>query len=204
MNRRKSHGSAGPRLGLALMLAGVWLAAGCASLCNKHLALYRDTEAKGPSPAGQALVLTDPQLVQVVLPGSGLQVAGGLPWAPEQPSYETDYYRLSVDRVDGIPVYQGKCLDTTPTFSLEMRPGPRRLLVRLDLYGPGGHDKVQETANLNLEAGGVYFLYPDPEAARNRQLVLKVQRLPGAYDPGLRTRIMDWNRGHYPGRNLAD
>jgi hypothetical protein len=203
MKSRKRRGNSGLRLGLAF-LAGAWLLAGCASLCTKHLALYRDVEAKSLPTSAQVLVLTDPQLVQAVTSAPGLNLAAGLPWAPEQPFYNTDYYRLSVDKVDGMPVYQGKCLDTTPTYSLEVRPGERRLLARLDLFGPGGHEKVQEVASLTLEAGGVYFLSPESEPLRNRQLVLKVQRLPQAYDAGLRTRVMDWNRQHYQGRNLAD
>lgn len=185
------------------LLAGAWLLAGCSELCTKRLYLYRDTEVKGRPTSGQALLITDPQLAQALAPAAS-DLKGGLPWAPEQPFYESDYYRLSVEAVDDKSVFQGLCLDTTPTFSVEVHPGARRLRARLDLFGSWGREKVQEVTAVNLEAGGVYFLSPENDAVKNRQLVLKVRRLPVAYDAGLRTRVLDWNRQHLTGRSIAD
>jgi hypothetical protein len=200
MMRRKWHGILW--LWLAL-LAGAWLLAGCSQLCTKRLYLYRDAEAKGRPTSGQALLITDPQLAQALAPAA-VNLQGGLPWAPEQPFYESDYYQLSMEAVDDQPVYQGLCLDTTPTYSLEVRPGARRLRLSLNLFGPWGREKVQEVAAVNLVPGGVYFLSPEMDAAKSRHLVLKVQRLPQEYDAQLRTRVMDWNRQHLTGRTIAD
>jgi hypothetical protein len=186
-----------------LLAAGIWLLAGCAQLCTKHLLLYREAAAKGQPTSGQALLITDPQLAQALAPGAA-NLNSSLPWAPDQPFYESDCYQLSMDRVEDQPVYQGLCLDTTPTYSLEVRPGARRLNLRLNLFGPWGKEAVREAAAVNLEAGVVYFLYPEAEAARNRQLVLKVEPLLKGYDASLRQRVMDWNRQHYPARTIAD
>jgi hypothetical protein len=185
------------------LVAGVWLLAGCAQLCTKHLLLFREAAAKGRPTSGQALLITDPQLAQALAPGAP-NLNGPLPWAPDQPFYESDCYQLSMDAVDDQPVYQGLCLDTPPTYSLEVRPGARRLKLRLNLFGPWGKEAVREVAAVNLKAGGVYFLTPEGGAAQRRQLVLKVQPLLEGYDAKLRQRVMDWNRQHYPARTIAD
>jgi len=193
----------GRRWGLLVALwAGLWLCSGCASLCTKHLTLYRDTQTKGLPTSSQALLLTNPDLARAVAPGANLPA--GLPWALKQPAYEADFYLLSLDAVDGQPVYQGLCLDTTTTDSLEVHPGSRRLAVRLELFGPWGQEKVKETVTLDLVPGRVYFLYPGSEGLGNRQLVLKVQYLDLAYDAGVRTRVQDWNRQHQPARTITD
>ena len=117
------------------------MAAGRLRLCTKHLYLYRDTPQKMP-PAEMALLIADPNLAQAALPGANLNL-GGAPWAPEQPSYQTETYRLSIEDLDGQKVYQGQCLDTTPTYAVEMRPGNRRIAVRVDLLGPEGQEKFR-------------------------------------------------------------
>jgi len=122
----------------------------------------------------------------------------------EEKVQEGDAYRLSLDRVDGKPVYQGLCLDTTPTLACEVRPGPRQVLVRLDMFGTWGHEKITEGARLTLEPGKCYFLRPDCAELKNRRLLLKVDPLPDAYTPELRGRIADWERRHSKGRDLAD
>jgi hypothetical protein len=185
------------------LLTVLWLVAGC-GLCKKHLPLYRDTETKSLPTSEMALLITDPGLVEAVSPGAKGLTEGGYPWMAEQSVHETEAYRLSLDRVDGKPVYQGMCLDTTPTYSLEVRPGDRRLHTRVDLYGPGGQEKLSEVATVNLDTGGAYFVRPDWEALKDRHLVLKVQRLPEPYSDQLRSRVADWNRGHDRTRQLAD
>jgi hypothetical protein len=186
-----------------LLAAGVWGLSGCANLCTKHLLLYREAAARGRPTSGQALLLTDPQLAQALAPGA-VNLNNTLPWAPDQPFYQSDCYQLSMDRVNDQPVYQGLCLDTTSTYSLEVGPGGRQLQLRLDLFGSWGKEAVREAVAVDLKAGGVYFLYPEGEAAKRRQLVLKVQPLLKDYDAKLRQRVMDWNRQHYPARTIAD
>jgi hypothetical protein len=186
-----------------LLVAGVLGLTGCANLCTKHLLLYREAAAKGQPTSGQALLITDPQLAQVLAPGAA-NLNQTLPWAPDQPFYQSDCYQLSMDRVEDQPVYQGLCLDTTSTYSLEVHPGARRLNLRLDLFGPWGKEAVREVTTVDLKAGEVYFLYPEGGAAQKRQLVLKVQPLLKGYDAQVRQRVMDWNRQHYPARTIAD
>ena len=187
---------------LTALLAGSLLLAGCSNLCTKRLPIYRDTPEKAQSPADMALLITDPNLVQAVMPGSYNGPAGA--WADERPNYESDVYHLSVDSVDGRVVYQGMCMDTTPTYVCEVRPGSRQLVVRLDLYGSWGQEKVRETTRLNLEPGKCYFLRPDWEEMKNHNLLLKVEPLAAAYTPELRSRVAAWERAHEKGRDLAD
>ena len=175
-------------LGLA---ASLWLLAGCA-LCTKHLYLYRDTPQKMP-PAEMALLIADPNLAQAALPGANLDL-GGAQWAPEQPSYQTEAYRLSIENLDGQKVYQGLCLDTTPTYAVEMRPGSRRIAGRAELLGPGGQEKFNDSVQVNLQAGKVYFIRPDWTELQNKRLVLKVESLPGTYTPEVRARVIDRQR----------
>ena len=190
-------------LGLAAFLAACWLLAGC-NLCTKHLYLYRDAEPKS-LPAGEmALLLTDPGLAAAVTSGAGGFPEGGCKWDQDQSIHEADTYRLSLDRVDDKRVYQGRCLDVTPTYSLEVRPGARRVQARLDLYGSWGTERTREVKEIDLAGGGVYFLQPDCTALQNRQFVLQVRRLPEAYTPQLRTKVTDWNRQHDKTRKLAD
>jgi len=171
------------------LLAGLVLLAGC---CTKHLYLYRETPQKEP-PAQVALVITDPNLVQAVLTGVDLHLQEA-PWAPDQPSYSTEVYRLAISRVDGQKVYQGQCLDYRPTYAVELKPGARRLAVRVDLLGPKGQEIFTDTVQLNLQAGQGYFLRPDWRELLNRRLVVKTETLPQAYTPGFRARVIDWEK----------
>jgi hypothetical protein len=128
----------------------------------------------------------------------------GCPWAEEKPAYETDAYQLSLEALDGVPVYQGLCMDNPPTFACEVRPGPREVRARLDLFGPWGQEKKKEIVKLTLEPGKAYFLRPDWEALRNKNFVVKVDPLPEAYTPELRTKVVSWERTHWKGRELAE
>ena len=143
---------AGRRLRAWLALAvGLCLLAGCAALCTKHLYLFREAAPKQP-PAQVALVITDPTLVQAVMPGADLHLQGAQ-WAPLQPSYTTAMYRLQIETVDGQKVYQGLCLDYLPIFAVELKPGSRRLAVRADLMSPEGQEKFTDTVQVDLQAG---------------------------------------------------
>jgi len=188
---------------LAALLAGQWLL-GCTNLCTKRLYLYRDTPEKGQAPANMALLITDPNLAKAVMasPPSGL--GAGCEWAEEKPAYETSAYLLSIDGFDGKPVYQGLCMDTTPTYACEVRPGPREVRVRMDLFGPWGHENKKEIKKLTLEPGKTYFFRPDSGELQNKNFLLKVDSLPDAYTPELRARVVDWERTHSKGRELAD
>ncbi|MCX5888918.1 MAG: hypothetical protein NTY36_05630 [Deltaproteobacteria bacterium] len=178
------------RLWLGL-IASLWLLAGCA-LCTKHLFLYRETPQKMP-PAETALLITDPNLAQAALPGVNFDL-GGAPWAPEQPFYQTEAYRLAIEDLDGQKVYQGQCLDTTPTYAVEVRPGSRRIAGRADLLGPAGQEKFNDSVQVNLQAGKVYLIRPDWTELQNKHLVLKVEALPGTYTPEVRARLIDRRR----------
>jgi len=187
--KRRSKHSLWPWLGLAV---GLGLLAGCVTLCNKHLYLYREAPQKQP-PEQLALVMVDPNLVQAVMPGANLNLQGAQ-WAPLQPSYPTEMYRLAIERVDGQKVYQGMCLDYLPTYLMELRPGARRLEMRADLMGPEGKEKITDTVQLNLQAGQAYFLRPDWQEFLNRRLVVKAEPLVEAYTPLLRARVIDRQR----------
>ena len=189
---------------LAALLAGPGLLVGCASLCTKRLAIYRDTPEKSQPPANMALLVTDPDLAQAVMSGSGSYRGGGCQWASDEKVQEGDAYRLSMDRVDDKPVYQGLCLDTTSTYACEIRPGSRQVQLRLDLSGSWGQERVRETARLNLEPGKCYFLRPDCDELKNRRLLLKVEPLPEAYAPALRARVAAWVQSHEKGRDLVE
>jgi hypothetical protein len=189
---------------LIALLAGSCLLGGCASLCTKRLALYRDTPEKASAPANTALLITDPNLAAAVLPGAGSYQGAGSQWMSEDKVQEGDVYRLSMDRVDDKPVYQGLCMDTTPTYACEVRPGSRQVSLKLDMFGSWGQERVREVARLTLEPGKCYFLRPDWEELRNRRLLLKVEPLPQAYTPELRSRVVNWERGHEKGRDLVD
>lgn len=184
----------------AALAAGLWLLAGCGGLCTKHLFLYRETPQKTP-PAQTALLIAHPDLAQAALPGADLNLQGA-PWAPEQPFYQTEAYRLSLEALDGKKVYQGMCLDTTPTYAVEARPGSRRLTVRLDLLGPAGQEKFNDVLQLDLQAGQAYFIQPEWGELINRRLVLKAVDLPGDYTPEMRTRIIDQRRRTSPNASL--
>lgn len=175
-------------LGLA---ASLWLLAGCA-LCTKHLLLFRDSPQK-MTPGDAALLIADPNLAQVALPGANLDL-GGAPWAPEQLSYQTEAYRLTIEKLDGQKIYQGQCLDTSPTYAVELRPGSRQIAGRADLLGPGGQEIFNDSIRVNLQAGKVYFVRPDWTELQNRRLVLKVESLPGTYTPEVRARLIDRRR----------
>ncbi len=175
-------------LGLA---ASLWLLAGC-GLCTKHLYLYRDSAQKMP-PTEMALLIADPELATAALPGANLNLQGAS-WAPEQPSYQTEAYRLSIEDVDGQKVYQGMCLDTTSTYAVEVRPGNRRIGVRVDLLGPGGQEKFNDVVQFNLQPGKAYLLKPDWGELQNRRLVIQVEPLPGAYTAEVRARLIDRRR----------
>jgi hypothetical protein len=174
------------------------------NLCKLRLYLYRDVEQKSLPPGQMALLISDPAIVAAVLPEAAAKLPAGLPWAPEQPSYEKDYYQLSIDGLDGHLVYQGRCLNVTPTYLCEVRPGSRQVMARLELFGPSGQQSRKETASLTLEPGGVYFLYPDWQDAAQKTLRLKVQRLPVKYDAALRSSVMAWLHRNTQGRTLED
>jgi hypothetical protein len=171
------------------LMVGLGLLAGC---CYKHLYIYRETPQKEP-PAQVALVVTDPNLMQAVLPGADLHLQGA-PWAPDQPSYSTEVYRMAISRVDDRKVYQGQCLDIQPTYAVELKPGARRLAVRVDLLGPKGQEIFTDTVQVNLQAGHGYFLRPDWQELLNRRLAIKTETLPEAYTPGFRARVIDWEK----------
>ena len=189
---------------LAVLSAGLWLLAGCASLCTKRLALYRDTPEKAQPPAHMALLVTDPNFAKAVMTGPGSYQGGGCQWASEEQVQEGDVYRLSMDRVDDKPVYQGLCMDTTPTYACEVRPGSRQVLLKLDISGSWGQERVREVARLTLEPGKCYFLRPDCEELKNRRLLLKVEPMSDAYTSELRARVAAWERRHSKGRDLAE
>jgi hypothetical protein len=189
---------------LAALLAGQGLLVGCASLCTKRLGLYRDTPAKAQPPANMALLIMDPNMAKAVFAGSGSYLGDGGQWMSEEVAQQGDVYRLSMDRVDDKPVYQGLCMDTTPTYACEVRPGSRQVLLKLDMFGSWGQERVREVTRLTLEPGKCYFLRPDWEELRNRRLLLKVEPVPDAYTPALRARVIGWERGHSKGRDLAD
>ncbi len=180
------------RRGLVLVSAltlGLGLLAGCAggSLCTKHL--YLDREGPQKLPPGQvALLIAKPDTAEVALPGANLNLQGA-GWAPEQPSQPTDVYKLSIQTVDGAKVYQGMCLDTLPTYAVELRPGQRRVEVRVDLLGPGGMEKFTDTVQLNLQPSMVYFLHPDWQELLNRHLTVKMEILQ-PYTPEVRARLI--------------
>ena len=188
---------------LGIFLAGQWLL-GCASLCTKRLYLYRDAPEKRQTPAKMALLITDPNLARAVMASPPGSPGAGCQWAEEKPAHEADAYRLSIDGFDGNAVYQGLCMDITPTYACEARPGSRQVRVRLDLFGSWGHESKKEMINLTLEPGKSYFLRPDCGELQNKNFVLKVDSLPDAYTPELRARVVDWERRHKKGKSLAD
>jgi hypothetical protein len=95
-------------------------------------------------------------------------------------------------------------MNITPSYVCEVRPGSRRVLASLNLFGPWGRQSVKDTASLTLEPGGVYFLYPDWEGASNKTLRLQAERLPVSYNAALRAKLMDWLRRHTQGRSLEN
>jgi hypothetical protein len=190
---------------LLALIAASGLLPGCLdNLCTKRLYIYRDAEPKSLPPADLALLIADPAIVAALLPDAAPKATGGMPWAPEQPAYASDFYQLSIDGLDDRLVYQGRCMDITPSFVCEVRPGPRRVLASLNLFGPWGQQRVKDTASLTLEPGGVYFLSPDWEVASKRTLRLQVERLPASYDAAFRAKLIDWLRLHTKGRSLEN
>lgn len=190
---------------LLALTAATGLLAGCLdNLCTKRLYLYRDVEQKSLPPADMALLIADPAIVAALLPEAAPQVTRGLPWAPEQPAYASDFYQLSIDGLDGRRVYQGLCLNITPNYVCEVRPGSRQVMASLKLVGPWGQQHVKDNAALTLEPGGVYFLYPDWEGASNKTLRLQAERLPASYNAAVRAKLMDWLRRHTQGRSLEN
>ena len=187
------------------LIAAPGLLPGCLdNLCTKRLYIYRDAEPKSLPPANMALLIADPAIVTALLPEAAPKVTPGLPWAPEQPAYASDFYQLSIDGLDDILVYQGRCMNITPTSVCEVKPGPRRILARLALFGPWGTQRLKEVTSHTLEPGGVYFLYPDMPEASKRMLRLKIERLPVSYDAALRAKLMDWLRRNTQGRSLEN
>jgi hypothetical protein len=191
---------------LLTLLAGLVILPGCLdNLCKLRLYLYRDVEPKSLPPEQMALLITNPAIVAAVLPEAAAKLPPeALSWAPEQPNYEKDYYQLSIDGLDGHPVYQGRCLNVTPTDLCEVRPGSRQIMARLELFGPSGQQSRQDTASLTLEPGKVYFFYPDWQAAEQKTLRLKVLPLPAKYDAAVRAAVMAWLHRNTQGRTLED
>jgi hypothetical protein len=101
---------------------------------------------------------------------------------------------MAISRVDDRKVYQGQCLDIQPTYAVELKPGARRLAVRVDLLGPKGQEIFTDTVQVNLQAGHGYFLRPDWQELLNRRLAIKTETLPEAYTPGFRARVIDWEK----------
>ena len=139
---------------LLALLAAAGLLAGCLdNLCTKRLYIYRDVEPKSLPPADMALLIADPAIVAAVIPEAASKISQGLPWAPEQPAYASDFYQLSIDGLDGRRVYQGLCLNITPSYVCEVRPGSRQVMASLKLMGPWGQQHVKDNAALTLEPG---------------------------------------------------
>jgi hypothetical protein len=190
---------------LLTLIAASCLLPGClGNLCTKRLYLYRDAELKSLPPADMALLIADPAIVAALFPEAASKVTRGMPWAAEQPAYESDFYQLSVDGLDDRLVYQGLCMNITPTYVCEVRPGSRRVLASVNLFGPWGRGNAKDNASLTLEPGGVYFLYPDWEKASNKILRLQAERLPVSYNAELRSKLLDWLRHHTQGRSLEN
>ncbi|OGP70884.1 MAG: hypothetical protein A2Y80_09120 [Deltaproteobacteria bacterium RBG_13_58_19] len=181
-----------------------WLFIGCTSLCTKRLYLYRDTPEKSRPTSEMALLITDPDLAKAISSAPKRYFEEGCQWAAEQLPLDTEAYRLSIQDLDGKPIYQGLCLDTTPTFACEVRPGERQVRARLDLAGPWGRESIKEVNRITLAPGGCYFLGADCEAQKNKRLLLKVERLPDSFTPEFRSRLIDWVRRHSSGRTLTD
>jgi len=189
---------------LAVMAAAMLLPGCLDNLCTKRLYLYRDAEPKSLPPTDMALLITDPAIIAALLPEAAPKISRGLPWASDQPAYASDCYQLSVDGLDDRRIYQGICMNITRTDVCEVRPGSRRVLASLNLFGPWGRESAKDNAALTLEPGGVYFLYPDWERASNKILRLQAERLPVSYNAELRSKLMDWLRRHTQGRSLEN
>jgi hypothetical protein len=201
--------SFGPRNSAVLLLLGLLAAAGLLAgcldnLCTKRLYVYRDVEQKSLPPADTALLIADPAIVAAVIPEAASKTIQGLPWAPEQPAYASDFYQLSIEGLDGRRLYQGLCLNITPSYVCEVRPGSRQVMASAKLVGPWGQMHLKDNAALTLEPGGVYFLYPDWDAAANKTFRLQAQRLPISYNAALRAKLIDWLRLHTQGRSLEN
>ena len=144
---------------LLALLAAPGLLAGCLdNLCTKRLYIYRDVEQKSLPPADMALLIADPAIVAALFPEAASKISQGLPWAPEQPAYASDFYQLSIDGLDGRRLYQGRCLDITPSYVCEVRPGSRQVMASLKLMGPWGQQHVKDHGRLNPGAGRSLFL----------------------------------------------
>ncbi len=193
---------------LLLLLAAPVFFLGCVSLdslCTKRLYLFRDTEEKSLPPANMALLITDPALISQLMPEAAAKVVKGLPWAEDKPAQESDVYHLSVEKLNGRPVYQGLCLDTVVTNVCEVRAGQRGVTGKLDLYGPWGQQSARDTVSLSLVPGGVYFLHPDWQLITpDKNFRLQADPLPVKYDAALRAKLMDWLKRHTKGRSLEN
>ena len=143
---------------LALMAASGLLSGCLDNLCTKRLYIYRDAEPKSLPPADMALLIADPAIVAALLPEAASKISRGLPWAPEQPAYASDFYQLSIDGLDDRLVYQGRCMDITPSYVCEVRPGSRRVMASLNLLGPWGQQQRQRHRLVNPGAGRGLFL----------------------------------------------
>lgn len=192
-------------LSFLALLAAAGLLAGCLdNLCTKRLYIYRDVEQKSLPPDGMALLISDPAIVAALYPEAASKVSQGMPWAPEQPAYASDFYQLSIDGLDGRRLYQGRCLDITPSYVCEVRPGSRQVMASLKLVGPWGQRNGKDSAALTLEPGGLYFLHPDWDGAAQKTLRLQAQRLPASYDAAGRAKLIEWLRHHTQGRSLEN
>jgi hypothetical protein len=192
-------------LSLLALLAAAGLLGGCLdNLCKLRLYIYRDVEQKSLPPDGMALLIADPAIAAALFPEAASKISQGMPWAPEQPAYASDFYQLSIDGLDGRRLYQGRCLDITPSYVCEVGPGSRQVMASLKLMGPWGQKHVKDNAALTLEPGGVYFLHPDWDGAAQKTLRLQAQRLPAGYDTALRAKLIEWQRRHTQGRSLEN
>ena len=162
-----------------------------APLCTKHLYLFRETPPKQP-PAQRALVVTDPTLVQAVMPGANLNLQGAQ-WAPLQPSSHRDY-RLPSREWTARRFTRACVWITCRSTPWNCSRGAAGWRCGLDLLSPAGQEKFTDTVQLDLQAGQAYFLRPDWQELLNKRLVIKAEPLPEAYTPLLRARVIDRQR----------
>lgn len=188
---------------LVLVSVSGWLS-GCSSLCTKRLYLYRETPEKIQPPDVAVLLIADPGLINAVLPEAAVTLPQGPTWAPIYMFQESDAYNLSIQAVDGRLLYQGQCLDTTPSFVAEVKPGTRHLEASMELMGAWGRMKLIDNPKLALVSGKVYFLRPEWSALANKQFRLTVEQLPASYSAELRAKIINWLRQNTTGRSIAD
>ena len=172
------------RAWLALAV-GLWLLAGCASLCTKHLYLFREAPQKQP-PAQVALVITDPTLVQAVMPGANLNLQGATAGHRARHCSRPTPPRCIVckSRESTARRFTRACVwITCRSTPWNCGRGAAAWRCGLDLLSPEGQEKFTDTVQVDLQAGQAYFLRPDWQELLNKRLVIKAEPLPEAYTP---------------------